>query len=166
MGKARFKLRRFAVRPQKLDRCLRLKQAIRAIGEPYLTHAADSDHFLQFPRAAQLALVPTVQGARAVSAQRTVQQAVKSALTDVAEPGRELASQSCGRMAHHVGHQRLRMRSPEQFAYLLRKLGIAFMQTLDEGGTRQIVAFERFIQCRVDGFPEDRIERVGNVGGI
>ena len=69
-------------------------------------------------------------------------------------------------MAHHVGHQRLRMRSPEQFAYLLRKLGIAFMQTLDEGGTRQIVAFERFIQGRVDGFPEDRIERVGNVGGI
>ena len=84
MGEARFELRRFAVRTQKLDRRLRLKQAIRAIGEPYLTHSADADHFLQFPGAAQLALVPTVQRAGAVSAQRTVQQAVKSALTDVA----------------------------------------------------------------------------------
>ena len=54
----------------------------------------------------------SVHSARSVGTQRAVQQSVKAALGTVTQHRCKLPSQPGGRMTHHVGDERLRMRSP------------------------------------------------------
>ena len=161
LRKPRFKLCRLAISTQKFDRCFGLKQTVRSRCEPNLAHAADANDFLQFPRATHLARVSMTGGARPVSAQRSLQQAVKALLVAAAKHRCHFRGESGWRVPHHVGDQRLRVGAPQQLAHFLRQSWVTFVESLDKRRARQVVAFEGVVERGIDCLPEHRVEVVG-----